>query len=427
MKILEKVTLFSTRKDYFLFFILLLTLLSFSLSYEYYKYNELTKFDSQLVDATVLKEYSKTKLTKKGKIKSYKILKMQSDEGFVFYTMASKKLQKLQNKRLHVELWAGKISFKDYIKGFFAFSKILKVYKEPTLKQKLSLLIDRQHKESNIAALYKALFLAIPLPKTMQTQFSKLGISHLIAISGFHLGVLAAILFFLFKYPYKFLQNRYFPYRSHKRDSFAFISLMLLGYLLFLNTPPSLLRAYIMLVIGFILYDRGFQIISMQTLLITILLILALFPKLLFSIGFWLSVSGVFYIFLFLIHFKDISKIKQFVSLPFWVYLMMLPFSMAIFGNFSLYHPLSILWTTLFILFYPLAIALHVISLGNLLDTPLEYLLHVNTHALQHTLSKGYLIVEMLLSLLAIFNKKALYILLGYTLFLFIYFVYNVA
>jgi len=232
----------------------------------------------------------------------------------------------------------------------------------PHLKQKLSSFINRQHTNTNIAALYNALFLASPLPKAMQIQFSKLGISHLIAISGFHLGVLAAILFFLFKYPYKILQNRYFPYRSYKRDSFIFISLILLGYLLFLDSPPSLLRAFAMLIVGFVLYDRGIQVISMQTLLVTILLLLALFPKLIFSIGFWLSISGVFYIFLFLIHFKEISKIKQFVLLPFWVYLMMLPYSLAIFGNFSLYHPLSILWTSLFTLFYPLSIALHVMG-----------------------------------------------------------------
>ena len=427
MQVLEKVSLFSSKKDYFLFLGFILTLLSFSLSYEYYKYKELTKFDSQLADVTVLKAYNKTKLTKKGKIKTYKVLKLKSDDGYVFYTIAKKNLQNLQNKRLHVELWAGKISFKEYIKGFFAFSKILKIYKQPDLKQKLAALIEKQHTDTNIADLYKALFLALPLPASMQTQFSNLGISHLIAISGFHLGVLSAILFFIIKYPYKILQDRYFPYRSYKRDTFIIISLVLLGYLLFLDSPPSLLRAYVMLVVGFILYDRGMQIISMQTLLITVLFILALFLKLVFSVGFWLSVSGVFYIFLFLIHFKEESKIKQFILLPFWVYLMMLPFSMAIFGNFSLYHPLSILWTTLFTLFYPLAIVLHVMGMGNLFDTPLAYLLHVNTEATQHILSKGYLLIEILLSFAAIFHKKALYLLLGYTLLLFIHFIYNVA
>ena len=427
MKVLEKISLFSSKKDVFLLFAFILSLLSISLSFEYYKYKELTKFDSQLLGATVQKAYIKTKRTKKGTLKSYEILKLKSDDGLVFYTLASKKLTNMQGKHLHVEIWAGNISFKEYIQGFFAFSKILKIDTEPTLKQELALFIQKQHANKDIASMYKALFLATPLAQNMQKQFSNLGISHLIAISGFHLGVLAAILFFLIKYPYKILQNRYFPYRSYKRDSFIIVTVTLLGYLLFIGSPPSLLRAFVMLVVGFIFYDRGIQIISMQTLLVTLLLILALFPKLLFSIGFWLSISGVFYIFLFLIHFKDASKLKQFLLLPFWVYLMMLPFSLAIFGNFSLYHPLSIIWTSLFTLFYPLAIVLHVSGFGNILDTPLEYLLHVNTHAVQILLPKGYLIVEILLSLVAIFSKKALYLLLSYSFFIFIYFIYNVA
>jgi len=427
MQSLEKVSLFSSKKDLFLFFFFIFILLILSLSYEYYNYKELTKFDSQLVNAKVLKEYTKTKVTKKGKIKSYKILKLKSDEGLVFYTMASKKLKNLKGKRLHVEVWAGNIRFKEYIKGFFAFSKILKIYDKSTLKQKLASFIDAQHKESNISNLYKALFLATPLAPKMQTQLSNLGISHLIAISGFHLGVLSAILFFLIKYPYKYLQNRYFPYRSYKRDSFIIIAFVLLGYLLFLDSPPSLLRAFVMLVVGFVLYDRGIKIISMQTLLLTITLILALFPKLILSIGFWLSVSGVFYIFVFLIHFKNINKMKQFILLPFWVYLMMLPYSLAIFGNFSIYHPLSILWTTLFTLFYPLAIALHVMDIGDVLDTPLQYLLSIDTHAIKQILQSKYLIIEILLSFAAIFSKKTTYLLLGYTLLISIYFIYNVA
>ncbi len=317
MKTLEKVSLFSSKKDVFLFFVFILTLFIFSLSYEYYKYRQFTKFDSQLVQATVLKEYEKTKLTKKGKIKHYTVLKLKSDDGLSFYTIAPKKFKKLKNKHLQLEIWAGSISFKEYLKGFFAFSKILKIDEEPTLKNKIASHIDTQHDNNEVSRLYKALFLALPLNTSIQKQFSNLGISHLIAISGFHLGVLAALLFFIVKYPYKILQNRYFPYRSYKRDSFVIITLFLLAYLLFLGSPPSLLRAFVMLIVGFILYDRGIQIISMQTLLITVLLLLALFPKLIFSIGFWLSVSGVFYIFLFLIHFKNMSKVTQFILLPF--------------------------------------------------------------------------------------------------------------
>ena len=249
---------------------------------------------------------------------------------------------------------------------------------------------------------------------------------HLVAISGFHLGVLSALLFFLFKYPYKFFQNRYFPYRSYKRDSFVAISLVLLSYLLFLDSPPSLLRAFAMLIIGFILYDRGIKIISMLTLLLTVVLLISFFPRLFLSIGFWLSVSGVFYIFLFLIHFKELSKVWQFVLIPFWVYLLMLPYSIIIFGNFSIYHPLSILWTSIFTLFYPLSICLHLINQGDLLDRTLQSLLRLNTGEIKISLDWMWLVAQIALSLISVHKKSFVYLLLIFSFSIFIYSIYYV-
>jgi len=421
MQELGEVRFFETKKDFFLFLLTAFSIFVLSISYQYYKYTELTKFDSQLINAVVIKQYRKTKLTKKGKIKSYQVLKLKSDDGLTFYTIANKKLENLKDKNIQLEVWAGNISFYEYLRNFFAFSKVLKIYKKPTLMRDATAFINKQHQDANMSNLYKALFLATPLNPQLQKTFSNLGISHLIAISGFHLGVLSAILFFLIKYPYKFLQNRYFPYRSYTRDTFVIIALILFAYLLFLDFPPSLLRAYVMLIVGFILYDRGMKIVSMQTLFITVILLLALFPKLLFSIGFWLSISGVFYIFLFLIHFKHLSKTKQFLLLPFWVYLMMLPYSLTIFGNFTLYHPLSILWTSLFTLFYPLEILLHIMGHGNLLDGVIENLIDIKLNAVNHNTALRYLIIEVLLSGFAIFRRVALYLLLLYTLSIFIY------
>ena len=427
MKTLEKISLFSSKKDYLLFFIVTLFLFFLSISYQYYKYHELTKFDSQLVNAVVLKQYTKTKTTKKGTLKTYQVLKLKSSDGFTFYTTASKNLEDIKNKNIELEVWAGKISFYEYMRTFFAFSKILKISKESSYKERISTLISKQHQDEKISAIYKALFLAQPLEPSLQSKFSNLGISHLVAISGFHLGVLSFILFFIIKYPYKFLQARYFPYRSYKRDSFIIITLLLFSYMMFLNYPPSLVRAFAMLVIGFVLYEKNIQIISMQTLFITVVLILALMPRLFFSIGFWLSVSGVFYIFLFFIHFSHWGKIKQFLLLPFWVYLMMLPYSLSIFGNFSIYHPLSILWTTLFTLFYPLSIFLHLINQGDLFDNLLKLLLNINLNAVKEVLAFKYLVVEIILSLFAIFYRRALYLLLLYTLSIFIYLIYYVS
>ncbi len=418
---LEKVSLFRNRRDFFHLFLLLFVLFSLSISMEFYNYKELTKFDTQLVNATVLKQYTKSKLTKTGKTKTYQVLKLKSDDGFVFYSTASKKLQDIRYRKVQLEAWAGKISFYEYMHGFYCFSKILHLYPNNSYKNRLNSFIDKQHKDKDISLLYQALFTAKQLPYKLQKLFSNLGVTHLIAISGFHLGVLSTLLYFLLKYPYTFLQNRYFPYRSYKLDSFIIIALFLLTYLLFLGSPPSLLRAFVMLLIGFVLYDRGVEVVTMQTLLLTVLLILALFPRLFFSLGFWLSSSGVFYIFLFLIYFKHLSKTVQFLLLPFWIYLMMLPYSLVIFGNFSIYHPLSILWTSLFTLFYPLAIFLHTFGYGNALDTPLEWLMSIETKAITLEVDYKLLLLQMALSLLALYRKVFLYILIGVCFTVFLY------
>ena len=278
----------------------------------------------------------------------------------------------------------------------------------------------------DIANIYQALYTATPLRKELQTTFSTLGVSHLLAISGFHLGVLSALLFFFLKPTYSFFQNRYFPYRNSKFDIFSIVVIILLSYLIFLDSPPSLLRAFGMLLVGFILYDRGIKIISMQTLFVTIIFLLCFFPKLFFALGFWLSVSVVFYIFLFLIHFKHLSKLWQFILVPFWVYLLMLPFSLVIFGNFSIYHPLSIIWTSLFTLFYPLSIFLHFIGFGNLLDTLLESLILLAKESKQIELSFMFLIIQISISLFSIFDKRFIYTLLTFSFGLFIYAIYHI-
>ena len=423
---LEKVSLFNSKRDFFLAFFITAFIATYSILIEYNNFKQLTRFDSNLVNATLLKKYNKTKVSKKGKIKKYQILKLKSNNGYTFYTSA-KLSQKLNiGQKLSLEIWAGKINFYQYMSGFYAFSKILYLDNNLSLKQKLNNLIEQEHQDKTKASIYQALFTATQLDSKIQSQFSSLGISHLIAISGFHLSVLSVLLFFLFKYPYKFFQQQYFPYRSYKVDSFIFITIILLSYLLFLDYPPSLLRAFIMLLIGFFLYDRGLKVVSVQTLLLTVILLLALFPRLLFSMGFWLSVSGVFYIFLFLTHYKHLSKIWQFVLIPFWVYMLMLPYSIIIFGNFSFYHPLSILWTSLFTLFYPLSILLHLINQGNLLDTLIQSLLSIDTTNTKIVLDWKWLIIYVAISLGAVYKKSLLYLTLFFALSMFIYSIYKI-
>lgn len=424
---LQKIELFRTKKEFLIFLALCLFILFYSLLIEYNNYKILTRFDSALVKAKVLKQYTKTKQTKSSKTKTYQVLKLEADDGFTFYTSRSKDFEDVKGKTLELKIYAGDTTLYEYMTYFYAYSRVLSVDRSISLKQSFNNYIQSVHDNKDITRIYQALYTATPLNKDLQEKFSYLGVSHLLAISGFHLGVLATVLFFLFKPPYKLLQQRFFPYRSYKLDSFIFISITLLTYLLFLDSPPSLLRAYAMLVIGFFLYDRGYKIISMQALLLTVVILLCIFPRLFFSIGFWLSASGVFYIFLYLIHFKNLSKLWQFLLVPFWVYLTMLPFSLVLFGNFSIYHPLSILWTSLFTIFYPLSIFLHLIGLGFVLDSMLEYLLSLSSFATVIVLDIKFFLIHIALSLVSIFKRWANFVLLFESVVVLLYCVYVVA
>ena len=403
---LEKLSLLKTKREFFTFILACGFIFIYSLLIEYNNYKNLTRFDSNIVTATLLKQYEKTKTTKKGKTKTYQILKLQADNGFVFYTTQNSSFPHAKGSKIKLEIWAGKISFYEYMSSFFTFSKVIQIYKTPSLKQRLNSYLSTCHEDENISQIYQALYTASPLNQKLQNIFSYLGISHLVAISGFHLGVLSALLFFLFKAPYSFFQNRYFPYRSYKVDSFIIISFVLLLYLLFLDSPSSLLRAFVMLVVGFVLYDRGFRIISMQTLFITAVLILSFFPRLFFSLGFWLSIGGVYYIYLFLLYFQNLNKIYQSVLLPIWVYIMMLPHSLFIFENFSLWHPFSIVWSILFSIFYPLSILLHIFGVGDLLDNPLIWLINIPITPYHINISWHVEILFILLSLFAGYKSK---------------------
>jgi len=421
----KEIALIKSREEFLWLFGILLLLFCFSLLIEFHNYKKLTQFDSAIINATVLKQYKKTK-ERRGKLKHYQVLKLKADDGFTFYTTASKKEKNLQEKELKMEIFFRDITFLSYLKSFFAFHKILEVKESSTLKQQLNNFLDTTHKEPQVADIYKALYSATPLKSEEQKIFSTLGVSHLLAISGFHLGVLSALLFFLLKKPYKFFQNRYFPYRNSKKDLFIVVSFILLLYLLFLDSPPSLLRSFSMLIVGFFLYDRGYKVISMQTLLLTIVTLLALSPRLFFELGFWLSVAGVFYIFLFLLHFKEMKNLSKFLILPVWIYLFMLPFSLAIFHNFSLYHPLSIVLSSLFTLFYPLSIFLHIVGFGDLLDGVLTTLLSFGEESQSVVLSMGWLYIYILFSLLSLFKESTLYALYLFNGVLFSYAIWTI-
>lgn len=392
----------------FLYFLLLsFTLLISSLSLEYYHYIKLTQFDDAVIEATVLKHYTKER---DGQI--YDVLQLRSDGGAKFYITSKAVLKNLVGYRTKIWLLTAYITFPEYLKGFAAKGRIVLLGREKQPRYRLGDRLKESHPRAEAAELYGALFLALPLSRSLQERLSFLGISHLLAISGFHLGVLSIVIFSLLRWPYQSLQEHYFPARHRNRDLFVMVALILGLYLLFLGGVASLLRAYVMLLVGYILHDRGMKIVSMQTLFITLLLLLAIWPRLFFSIGFWLSIGGVYFIFLYLRYLGGVSKYISLVAVPLWVYLMMTPVALLLFGNYSPYHALSVVWSILFTLFYPIVLVLHLVGHGAGLDSLLLWLLGGDVYGRHFSVPLYWLAPYVLLALGALYSRIMLYLLL---------------
>ena len=78
--------------------------------------------------------------------------------------------------------------------------------------------IENQHTNPNITEIYGALFLATNSNPILRDTYANYGVSHLVAISGFHLGIISIIIFWISSILYKPIQKRYFPWKS-KRSS----------------------------------------------------------------------------------------------------------------------------------------------------------------------------------------------------------------
>ena len=355
---LSKPTLFNSNSERLAMLGVFLFLFLTHLSWNYYKYLDFKKFDDYICEVQVKNHYIKN---------SRSILKLQADD-FSFITKASKDLRELQGKKISVQIFNSNVTFLDYLKGFYAPTHLLGLLPEASFRSDVAIKIREQHDNDLLSSLYETLFLAKPATKELREVLTTFSIAHLAALSGFHLGLLALILHLIFVNIYKFLQQKYFPWRSRHIDLMILSLITLFAYVSFTDFPPSLLRAFVMMFVGWIIYDRGLEVLTFENLSITVLILLVLSPSLIFSIALWFSVAGVFYILLFIKHFSNLNKIWQFLLLHFWIFILMLPVVHFIFNEFTLLQLLSPFLTMIFILFYPLVLFLHLVGEGALLD-----------------------------------------------------------
>ncbi|WP_183030639.1 ComEC/Rec2 family competence protein [Helicobacter pylori] len=372
--------LLSTPKEYLWCGVFLSLLLAINLYLEYLNYQKLDFSKPTSLNAQILLQYPKTKDQK-----TYFVLKLQS-KGMIFYTTIKEPLKNLQYR--HAQFF-GRIkscSFLESLKSCFFQTYSFSLTRKQDFKSHLRHFIDSTHSSALVGNLYRALFIGDSLNKDLRDRANALGINHLLAISGFHLGILSASMYFLFSLFYTPLQKRYFPYRNAFYDIGVLVWVFLLGYLLLLDFLPSFFRAFLMGLLGFLACFFGVRLLSFKLLVLACCIAIALLPKLLFSVGFLLSVCGVWYIFLFLKHtqifFKDSSFLKrsfQAIVLSVLVFLNMLIVVHAFFPMFSPYQLFSIPLGLIFIVFFPLSLFLHAVGLGSLLDHILSMPLTIPT------------------------------------------------
>ncbi|MFA4747374.1 ComEC/Rec2 family competence protein [Helicobacter pylori] len=372
--------LLSTPKEYLWCGVFLSLLLAINLYLEYLNHQKLDFSKPTSLNAQILLQYPKTKDQK-----TYFVLKLQS-KGMIFYTTIKEPLKNLQYR--HAQFF-GKIkscSFLESLKSCFFQTYSFSLTRKHNFKSHVRHFIDSVHSNALVGNLYRALFIGDSLNKDLRDRANALGINHLLAISGFHLGILSASVYFLFSLFYTPLQQRYFPYRNAFYDIGVLVWVFLLGYLLLLDFLPSFFRAFLMGLLGFLACFFGVRLLSFKLLVLACCIAIALLPKLLFSVGFLLSVCGVWYIFLFLKHTQIFFKTSSFlarsfqaISLSALVFLNMLIIAHAFFPMFSPYQLFSIPLGLIFIVFFPLSLFLHAVGLGSLLDHILSMPLTIPT------------------------------------------------
>ena len=382
--------------------LVLIIILLINISIEYSKYQELIDDEVYETKAKVLNIYPK---------KDYNILRL-SAPNFDFFTNIDKSESVEKLDILNILIISQNISFLDYLKGFYAKSIIFKkIEKQSGFKDEIIKKIDSNHEDNITKELFQALFLAIPISKELRDICTNYGISHLIALSGFHLGVLSFVIYWIFYFPYTYLHKKYFLYRNKKYDLLLVSISFLFFYLILTNVVPSLLRAFVMFVFAIFLLRYNIKLFSYTTLFIVFLIVISLFPKYFFSLGFWFSIIAVFYIFLFLQYFSKLNKYLQIVLFNLWMFLIFNPIVHFYFPQTSYEQFLSPLITILFTFFYPFEIFAHIFDFAIYFDWFIKKFLYWDMYVYNVETPFYFFIVYLMFSLASIFYKKAFWVL----------------
>lgn len=249
-------------------------------------------------------------------------------------------------------------------------------------KKKISHFLSTQLPHKRSADFLSALVTGNLTNRTMKFEFGRLGLQHILAISGFHFGIVTAILgLFL---------------RCFLPKKWVFICLFILVqfYYLFIGSSPSIQRAWVMIQLFLLAQIFSRRVFPVNFLSVAVIVEVLLDPLVLAHLGFYLSFFACLGIFFFYspieklfrkvfpkrfpikknwkIYEKLFARLSNYfrstISLMLAINIMLIPILLQSFGVFPL---LSFLYN----LFFPIAVAtcIFILIIGITL-TPIPYL-----------------------------------------------------
>lgn len=173
----------------------------------------------------------------------------------------------------------------------------------------------------------------------------KTGTSHLMAISGLHVGMVAGIAFFLFRFIWSSIPGLVLRFPAHKAAALAAL-LFALFYSLMAGFSLPTQRALLMLTVLSMALISDRHVRALDILSLTLLVVLVVDPLAVLSAGFWLSFSAVamiLYTVLFRQRKQSWAEKRTFkaMRLQWKLSLMMAPASLLFFQQIPLAGPFA--------------------------------------------------------------------------------------
>lgn len=209
------------------------------------------------------------------------------------------------------------------------------IYKIEAYREKVNRFFDKIMPEDT-ASVLKALTTGYKydINENTRENYKNMGISHLLAVSGIHVSVIAGAVFFIF--------SKIFG--GSKRKAMPFAAAFLILYLFFTGVSPSAVRAVLMTVTFYIGYIISRSSDKLNLTAFSAFIMLLINPIYLWNISFQLSYIGITAVGLtddIIKDHKDIGPISKALMFSLLVWIITTPLTMYYFGGISIIAPIT--------------------------------------------------------------------------------------